>query len=176
MRELFAQIPGMLVDAVIYSAILLVFLIGLSKCVFPYRRGARLLRRATRSLELMVTKEGTRPVWQDPLFLGKPMQENWKRFLLNAEQLDMRGLSCNCEDYINDEEAFGSYAHLQLAVADGREHNGQGRVHRRYDRNFRDSPCRAAPCHCRSFSTIRLLLYHIIVFASKILYHISERK
>ncbi len=115
MRELFAQIPGMLVDAVIYSAILLVFLIGLSKCVFPYRRGARLLRRATRSLELMVTKEGTRPVWQDPLFLGKPMQENWKRFLLNAEQLDMRGLSCNCEDYINDEEAFGSYAHLQLA-------------------------------------------------------------
>lgn len=115
MRELFAQIPSSIVDAVVYTTILLVFLTGLFKCIFPYRKGAYLFRRAIRSLELMVNKEGTRPVWQDANFLGKPMQENWKRFIQNAQHLDLRGLSCNAEDYINEEDIFDSYAHLQLA-------------------------------------------------------------
>ena len=115
MREIFAQIPSSIVDAVVYTTILLVFLSGLFKCIIPYRKGAYLFRRAIRSLELMVNKEGTRPVWQDPAFLGKPIQEKWKRFLQNAQHLDLRGLSCNTEDYINEEDIFDSYAHLQLA-------------------------------------------------------------
>lgn len=115
MRELFAGISSQLVELVIYSAIALVFLAGLINCVFPYRRAARLFRKAIRQLELMNNKEGTRPVWQDAFFLGKPMQERWKRFLQNAEQLDTRGLSCATEDYINDEDVFTGYAHLQLA-------------------------------------------------------------
>lgn len=115
MKEIFAQIPSSIVDAVVYTTILLVFLAGLFKCIFPYRKGSYLFRRAIRSLELMVNKEGTRPVWQDPVFLGKAMQDKWKRFLLNAQHLDLRGLSCNAEDYINEEEIFDSYAHLQLA-------------------------------------------------------------
>ncbi len=115
MRELFAGIPAVVVDVVIYSAIALVLIVGLVKCILPLRRSVRLFRRGVRQLELMNNKEGSRPVWQDALFLGKPMQEQWKRFLHNAEQLDSRGLSCDTEDYINDEDCFVSYAHLQLA-------------------------------------------------------------
>ncbi len=115
MRELFAALPSQLVEVVIYTAIALVFITGLTKCIFPFRRAGGLFRRAIRQMELMTNKEGTRPVWQDALFLGRPMQDLWKRFLFNAEQLDARGLSCDTRDYINDDNVFSGYAHLQLA-------------------------------------------------------------
>ncbi|MHC1785713.1 MAG: MotA/TolQ/ExbB proton channel family protein [Christensenellales bacterium] len=115
MRELFGDLSKQLVEFVIYSAIALVFLSGLFKCILPYRRSTHFFRRAVRQLELMTNKEGTRPVWQDVLFLGKPLQDQWKRFLHNAEHLDTRGLACATEDYINDEDVYTHYAHLQLA-------------------------------------------------------------
>ena len=115
MKELFAGLSPLLVELLIYSSIVLVALVGLFKCILPYRRAAGLFRRGIRSLELMVTKEGSRPAWQDPLFLGKPMQGPWKRFLHNAEQLDARGLPCDSRDYLNNEDVFGAYAHLQLS-------------------------------------------------------------
>ena len=59
MKELLASIPGQLVDAIIYGAIAAVTLIGLAKCILPFRRAARLLRRAVRALELMTVREGT---------------------------------------------------------------------------------------------------------------------
>jgi hypothetical protein len=115
MKEFLAGIPVQLVDFVIYGAIALVMLIAVFKCIVPLRNGARLFRRAVRSLELMTAQEGTRPAWQDVQFLGKPMQQQWKRFLMNAEQLDARGLSCDVEQYINDDDVFTDYARLQLA-------------------------------------------------------------
>lgn len=115
MKELLASIPGQLVDAIIYGAIAAVTLIGLAKCILPFRRAARLLRRAVRALELMTVREGTRPVWQDALFLGKPMQTQWRYFLTNAEQLDARGLSCDVEEYLHPDDLFADYAHVQLA-------------------------------------------------------------
>ena len=115
MREIFAKIPGELVDIIIYSTILFVFLAGLFKCVFPYRRGSGLFRRAIRSLEFMKPGKDTEKAWQEPLFLGSPLRDQWSRFLLNARHLDQKGLSCNTEDYINDDDVFAAWAHLQLA-------------------------------------------------------------
>lgn len=115
MKELLAGIPGQLVDAIIYGSIIAVTVIGFAKCILPFRRGARLLRRAVRALELMTVREGTRPVWQDHLFLGRPMQTQWRRFLMNAEQLDTRGLSCDVEEYVSPDDLFADYAHVQLA-------------------------------------------------------------
>ncbi len=115
MREIFAKIPGELVDIIIYSTILFVFLAGLFKCVFPYRRGSGLFRRAIRSLEFMKPGKDTEKAWQEPLFLGSPMRDQWSRFLLNARHLDQKGLGCNTEDYINDDDVFAAWAHLQLA-------------------------------------------------------------
>lgn len=115
MRELFAGLSPLLVELLIYSSIVLVALVGLFKCIIPYRRAAGLFRRGIRQLELMVNKEGSRPAWQESLFLGKPLQAPWKHFLQNAEQLDARGLPCDSRDYLNDVDVFGSYAHLQLS-------------------------------------------------------------
>lgn len=102
-----------LTDFFVYLAIGVVALTGIVKCVAPVRRNARRLHRAVNLLET-ATGEG-RPVWQDVLFLGKSMQVSWRRFLVNAEQLDARGLNCNVEDYVNDETAIYSAGHSQLA-------------------------------------------------------------
>lgn len=101
------------VDFLIYLAIAIVVIIGIVKCVAPVMRAGRRLRRGIRTLET-ATGEG-RPVWQDTLFLGKQMQGPWRRFLVNAEQLDARGLNCNVEDYVNDETVIYAVGHSQLA-------------------------------------------------------------
>lgn len=113
MTEILESLAANLTDFLIYLAIALVALIGICKCVIPVRRAARRLRRAIHLLET-ATGEG-RPVWQDVLFLGKEMQGSWRRFLVNAEQLDARGLNCNVEDYINDDSVIYSMGHVQLA-------------------------------------------------------------
>ena len=112
MNGIMDNLAANLTDLLIYAAIALVMLTGLFKCVFPLLRGSRRLRRGIRLLETS-TGEG-RPVWQDVLFLGKELQGPWRRFLVNAEQLDARGLNCNVEDYINDDTVIGGLGHLQL--------------------------------------------------------------
>ena len=113
MTDILESIMANLTDFCIYLAIALVALIGIFKCVLPVSRVARRLRRGIHLLET-ATGEG-RPVWQDVLFLGKEIQGPWRRFLVNAEQLDARGLNCNVEDYINDDSVIYSVGHAQLA-------------------------------------------------------------
>ena len=113
MTEILERLSANLTDFLVYLAIALVLLTGIFKCVFPVRRSARRLRRGIHLLET-ATGEG-RPVWQDVLFLGKELQGPWRRFLVNAEQLDARGLNCNVEDYVNDDTVIYSVGHTQLA-------------------------------------------------------------
>lgn len=115
MNELVNTLSSRLLDLMIYGTVAVCFILGLTKCVFPLRRAAGLFRRGIRSLALYKPNETARPEWQDSLFLGKPMQRQWTRFLVNAEQLDQRGLSCDVEDYINDEAILQDFAHFQLA-------------------------------------------------------------
>lgn len=113
MQEIMESLAANLVDFLVYVAIGLVVLVGLIKCVLPVCRSARRLRRG---IHLLETSSGEgRPVWQDVMFLGKDMQGAWRRFLVNAEQLDARGLNCNVEDYINDDTAIHAVGHSQLA-------------------------------------------------------------
>ncbi|MGI6696308.1 MAG: MotA/TolQ/ExbB proton channel family protein [Christensenellales bacterium] len=113
--ELFQNLTDNLISLLIYGAIVISMALGFVKCVFPLRRLARCFRRAIHNLAVFKPQESGRPDWQDALFLGKPMRKQWTRFLVNAEQLDQRGLSCDVEDYINDQEIFPEYAHLQLS-------------------------------------------------------------
>ena len=113
MTQILESLAANLTDFLIYLAIALVALIGVFKCVLPVSRAGHRLRRGIHLLETS-TGEG-RPVWQDVLFLGKEMQGPWRRFLVNAEQLDARGLNCNVEDYVNDETVIYSVGHAQLA-------------------------------------------------------------
>ena len=113
LTNILASVTANVTDVLVYCAIAIVALIGIIKCVLPVSRVARRLRRGIHLLETS-TGEG-RPVWQDVLFLGREIQGPWRRFLVNAEQLDARGLNCNVEDYINDETVIYSVGHAQLA-------------------------------------------------------------
>lgn len=114
MNTLLQNVSANLTDMLVYAATAAMFVIGLIKCVFPVRANAHRLRRGVRMLESMPSAGDTRPVWQDTLFLGKKMETPWRRFLHNAEQLDARGLSCNLDDYVNDDTVIYSVGHVQL--------------------------------------------------------------
>ncbi len=112
------MLKGLLADFgnfMVYLAVGLVFVVGMVKCVLPVSRAGRRLRKSIRALE--IGAGAVPPVWQDTLFLGKNMQGPWRRFLVNAEQLDARGMNCNVEDYVNDDTVIYSVGHAQLADA-----------------------------------------------------------
>ena len=115
MNEFLNTLSFRVIDLLVYGAVLVTFLVGLSKCVMPLRRAARAFRRGIGNLAVFKPSESGRPDWQDSLYLGKSMQKQWSRFLVNAEQLDQRGLSCDVEDYINDQTTLVEAAHFQLA-------------------------------------------------------------
>ncbi|MBE5777666.1 MAG: DUF4175 domain-containing protein [Clostridiales bacterium] len=112
--QMLQNLAGNLTDVLVYTATVIIFVVGLIKCVFPVRNAAHKLRRGVRALETMPPQSGERPVWQDSVFLGKKLQGAWRRFLVNAEQLDARGLACNLDDYINDETVIYSVGHIPL--------------------------------------------------------------
>ena len=114
MPEILKTLAGSLADVLVYAAIAVITVTGFVKCILPSRRCARLLRRAVRRLEVMTLRDGSTPVWQDPQFLGRPMQTAWRRFLVNAEQLDSRGINCDVEDYVNDDTVIYAHSHTQL--------------------------------------------------------------
>jgi len=101
-------------DLFIYIAIAAVFLIGLFKCIMSTQRVSRALQKSVRQLEKMTLRKGSQPIWQDPLFLGRTLETSWRRFLVNAEQLDSRGINCNVEDYVNDDSVIYAHCHTQL--------------------------------------------------------------
>lgn len=85
------QLSSNLTEIVIYAAIALVTLTGLCKCIYPLLRNATLLNRAVIKLEKS-TAAGERPIWREARFLGRSLRNEWQQFLLNAGQLDMRGI------------------------------------------------------------------------------------
>ena len=114
MTEILKSLAANLSDVLVYGAIAVITAVGFFKCVFPSRGCARILRRAVRQLEVMTIRDGASPVWQDQLFLGRTLQTAWRRFLVNAEQLDSRGINCDVEDYINDDTVIYAHCHTQL--------------------------------------------------------------
>ncbi len=104
-----------LADYLVYSAIAVVTLIGLFKCLIPLWKTTGSLRRAITRLQVNAGKTTDKPVWQEARFVGKRLQGIWLRFLQNAEQLDRRGLPTNVEDYINDDTVTHGPGNATLA-------------------------------------------------------------
>ena len=104
-----------LADYLVYSAIAVVTLIGLFKCLVPLWKTTGALRRAITRLQVNAGKTTDKPVWQEARFVGKRLQGIWLRFLQNAEQLDRRGLPTNVEDYINDDTVTHGPGNATLA-------------------------------------------------------------
>ena len=104
-----------LADYLVYSAIAVVTLIGLFKCLLPLWRTTSSLRRAISRLQAEAGQTTEKPVWQTAGFVGKRLRGTWLRFLQNAEQLDRRGLPTNVEDYINDDTVTHGPGNATLA-------------------------------------------------------------
>lgn len=104
---------GNLYNLLVYGAIALLMVLGIFKCIFPVLNNSRLLNRGVRRLESGINKNN-RPVWQEPQFLGRPLQLHWQKFLLNAQHLDIRGIPCNASDYINEDSIIYIPGHAQF--------------------------------------------------------------
>jgi len=101
-------------EVAVYAAIVIVTLVGFCKCIYPLLRNAALLNRAVVKLERS-TARGERPLWRENRFLGRSLRNEWQQFLLNAAQLDLRGIPCDTREYINEETVIDKPGHAQLA-------------------------------------------------------------
>lgn len=101
-------------ELAVYAAIVVVTLVGFCKCIYPLLRNSALLNRAVIKLEKSTAK-GERPLWRESRFLGRSLRNEWQQFLLNAAQLDLRGMSCDTREYINEETVIDKPGHSQLA-------------------------------------------------------------
>ena len=104
-----------LADILVYSAIGIVTLIGIFKCLIPLVNTSSALRRAISRLQQEAGHVTDHPVWQESRFVGNRLRGSWLRFLQNAEQLDRRGLPTNVEDYINDDTVTHGPGNATLA-------------------------------------------------------------
>ncbi len=117
MGSVFQYIGSNIIDVLVYGAIAIVTLIGFLKCIFPVMRVAACLKSAASGIlrDPAATDATGTPRWQNSLFLGKRLECAWNRFLSNAIQLDARGLTCNVDDYINDDSTIYAVGHMQLS-------------------------------------------------------------
>ena len=113
-EQLLSLLGTNLVDFLVYGAIALVVLVGVCKCIYPVFRNGSLLNRAVAQLE-KTAGNNQRPSWREPRFLGRALRNEWQKFLLNAGQLDVRGMPCDIEDYINEDSVIDKPGHSQLA-------------------------------------------------------------
>ncbi len=111
---LITKLTANLSEIAVYAAIALVTLVGFCKCIYPLLRNAALLNRAVVKLEKSTAK-GERPLWRESRFLGRSLRNEWQQFLLNAAQLDLRGMPCDTREYINEETAINKPGHSELA-------------------------------------------------------------
>lgn len=114
MMETIAGWLGNLSEFAVYAAIALVTLAGVIKCIYPLLRNASLLNRAVAALERKAAA-GDHPAWREQRFLGRSLRAEWQRFLMNAVQLDRRGMPCDMSEYLNPETVIDKPGHAQLA-------------------------------------------------------------
>ena len=108
-------ISGNIVDVIVYTAIGLVTLLGIFKCIVPLRQSIHCLKRAARVLTRNPARENGSPIWENELFMGRGMANAWRRFLQNAQQLDARGMTCDVREYINDDTAIYEIGNIPLS-------------------------------------------------------------
>lgn len=113
-EAILSRLTTNLSEILVYAAIALVTLTGLCKCIYPLLRNAALLNRAVVKLEKS-TAAGEWPLWREARFLGRALRNDWQQFLLNAGQLDLRGMPCDTREYINEETVIDKPGHAQLA-------------------------------------------------------------
>ena len=89
-------------NALVYAAILAVFILGVIKCIIPVMRTRATLRRAIRNIRAGANAKQS---WQEDNFLGKGiLSSHWSEYLNNLFFADgVYHNASNVEDYINEE-------------------------------------------------------------------------
>ncbi len=102
-------------DTLIYIGIVLVFLIAVTRCIFPLIRISGKLRRAARTIITENKQNKEKKSWNDLHFLGDKLQSIWADFLQNAEMRDAHGESCDVTMFINEDTVIYGFGSTRLA-------------------------------------------------------------
>ena len=98
----------------IYAAMLLVFLIGLIKCVFPVLSVRRALKRATPRLG--IRSDAGAFLYDDAAFLRcRHLDDWWSRYIFNLRELRKSNGECDVIGFINFNTAIQSPGNSQFA-------------------------------------------------------------
>ena len=105
-----------LADILVYGAIIVVFFLGLVKCVIPVWNTRRLLWKAIRNIK---AGSNAKQSWQDDKFLGKgSLYPHWSEYLNNLFFADGAYHNASAiEDYINEETVIHEPGRSSLADA-----------------------------------------------------------
>lgn len=117
--EMFLGTSGGL-DAVIniavYAVIVLLFIVGIIRCILPISHTRSTIRRAIRSIKQGATGKRS---WQEDKFLGKGcLYPHWSEYLNNLFFADgVYHNASNVEDYINEDTAIYGPGRISFAEA-----------------------------------------------------------
>ena len=117
--EMFLGTSGGL-DAVIniavYAVIVLLFIVGVIRCIAPIAHTRATIRRAIRSIKQGATGKRS---WQEDKFLGKGcLYPHWSEYLNNLFFADgVYHNASNVEDYINEDTAIYGPGRISFAEA-----------------------------------------------------------
>ncbi len=100
----------------VYVAIVVLFIIGVARCILPVMRTRDLLKRAIKNIR---KGDKARRSWQDDRFLGRgALMPHWSEYLNNLFFADGEYHNpSNVEDYINEETVIDGPGSVRLAEA-----------------------------------------------------------
>ena len=115
-KRMFAGSMNSVPSLVIYIAIVVLFIVGLVRCVVPVMRTRGVVRRAIKSIRDGGDKKYA---WQEDDFLGKgALFAHWSDYLNNLFFADGRYHNAsNVEDYINEETVIYGPGRISFAEA-----------------------------------------------------------
>ncbi len=102
--QVLEQLAKNLADSLVYVAMIVLFVVGLLKCIYPVIKSRAQLRRGIRKIK----SEESKDAWQDKRFLGKgPLTAQWTEFLNSRLFADDEYHNASpLDDYINEDTAI----------------------------------------------------------------------
>ena len=112
-------IPTLISDIgnlLVYLSIVVVFIVGIYKCILPVMHNRRVLKKAIRSIR---SDGSNKYAWQEDNFLGKgELYPHWSEYLNNLFFADgVYHNASNVEDYINEDTVMYGPGHVSFADA-----------------------------------------------------------
>lgn len=105
-----------IINLSVYTVIVLLFIVGIIRCIAPISRTRATIRRAIRSIKQGATGKRS---WQEDKFLGKGcLYSHWSEYLNNLFFADgVYHNASNVEDYINEDTAIYGPGRISFAEA-----------------------------------------------------------